>query len=820
MNDYALSNISEGSLRIFDNEFATITKLASTLGETEGAFVFLTKTDKLWLRVNEGFTCLPSSQFAYLLQLNGQKARGVLERFDLENLHTDSLVPEALKNIKYYASCPVTDSEERNIGFLALFDSTYKTNLTDKQKQLLHILASNVRELTCRLEEKLRGLNADKEETIATKLKVEMEADKIRELAYIGRWELDMETQQYTWSDITRRIFDVNADFVPTFSNVAQFYTKDSEPKRRAALETAMDKGESWDLELQIITVNGRNTWIRSFGIAELSDGKCCRIYGAIQDITTIKEMEVRLLAAKEDAELANKAKSEFLANMSHEIRTPLNGIIGFTDLLTKTELNEIQHQYLSIISQSGSALLNTINDILDFSKIEAGKLELHSTRCNLYELIGDSADVLKYQVQNKDLKLLLNISPSVPKYVWMDEVRIKQILINLLGNAVKFTAAGEIELKVELLSSEILDETNFRFSVKDTGIGISPDRIFKIFDAFAQEDVSTTKKYGGTGLGLTISNRLLELMGSKLRVISITGQGSTFYFDIKLKCDSQVPLNDKNWDAINKVLIVDNNANNRTIINKMLLLNEIDSVEVQGGFEAIELINKGEQFDVILMDYHMPEIDGLETIRQIKELLKGSGFEPSFVLLHSSADELTLQEFRKSKINHRLLKPIKIKDLYTSLNNLITDTKYAHIEPVKLPEQIAEAFSLIIAEDNSVNMLLTRTLVRKIAPRAVIYEATNGVEALDYYKNHNIDIILMDVQMPDMNGYIATKEIRAIQSERNIPIIALTAGSVKGEREKCLACGMNDFISKPIKANSIELALKKWLVEKNVTAG
>ena len=637
--------------------------------------------------------------------------------------------------------------------------------------------------------------------------------EQANDIARLGNWDLDLKEQKLDWSEVARDIFEVSADFEPNPENELLFYKSgDSRDSRFNALNAAVLHGRNWDLELELTTAKGNDIWIRSIGMPQFVDGRCLKIRGTFQDITKIKNMEASLIAAKEDAEHANKAKSEFLANMSHEIRTPLNGIIGFTDLLIKTQLNETQQQYLSIVTQSGNALLNTINDILDFSKIEAGKLEMNRSKFNLYEMAEESADVIKYQVQSKGLEMLLNISSDLPKYIWADELRLKQILINLLGNAVKFTEKGEIELKVEALTDPQLREIKYRFAVRDTGIGINPDKKLKIFDAFSQEDASTTKRYGGTGLGLTISNKLLGLMNSKLQVESTPGKGSTFYFEIILESEAGESIEIQNLDSIKKVLIVDDNTNNRLIINKMLSLKQIKSIEADSGTEAIRLITSGEKFDVILMDYHMPDLDGLESIKKIREILKDSINDQPIILLHSSSDETIIKACEKLNVTHRLLKPIKLKDMYSSLVRVISKRPEKNNAVLQEPERMDDPIQALIAEDNAVNMLLAKTIVRRIAPNATIFEAKNGLEAVEIYKNTQIDIVLMDIQMPEMNGYEATKKIRTIKHKRYTPVIALTAGNVKGEKEKCFAAGMDDFISKPVVAHTIALSLKKWL--------
>lgn len=825
-------------------EFEKGLELASFLCDTSGASLTLLPEKRRWQKVENIHT---SGTFSYN---DDPYFRHVLECPTITELFEPvvditSLTPnDFYDTLNYYAGVPLFSSKGERIGSLAVFNRSLKPPLNGHQRKLMTLLGSQLVALY-EASEKKQKFNQPSRESKArdfifepedfqtnsfeqgselttdteTIKQVQYLKSKIRDieqtrcLSSIGSWVLDLSTSTCLWSEMMLKIFQLEKATQPSIEDELSFYTPQSKALRIAAFHAAIQEGISWNLELQIKRKDGSSAWIRSYGIPEIQDGICKRVFGTAQDITAVKNIEAGLVAAKEEAELANKAKSEFLANMSHEIRTPLNGIIGFTDLLTKTDLNETQQEYLNIVAQSSNALLNTINDILDFSKIEAGKLEIHQTKSSLHELIGESADVIKYQVQSKRLELIVDISTNAAKIVWIDEIRLKQILINLLSNAVKFTEVGEISLRLHPTTSEDSNgEVTYRFSVTDTGIGIQPDKLLKIFEAFSQEDASTTKKYGGTGLGLTISNKLLELMGSKLEVLSLPGKGSLFFFDLKLKTESSEMVRVQSYQGINKVLIVDNNSNNRTIINRMLLLNQIESQEASSGMEAINLIADGGKYDVILMDYHMPNMDGLETIRRIKKIYGNPRIEPAFILLHSSSDEVILRECGRLQITHRLLKPIKIKDLNNVLNNLISNAETIQHIKSQRAEAIAESFNIIIAEDNAVNMLLAKTIVKRIAPNATIFEATNGVEAVEIYSKESIDIILMDVQMPDMNGYIATKEIRKIPNQRQIPIIAFTAGNVKGEKEKCLSSGMNDFITKPVVASTIEASLKRWL--------
>lgn len=520
---------------------------------------------------------------------------------------------------------------------------------------------------------------------------------------------------------------------------------------------------------------------------------------------------------ARREAEEGAKAKSEFLANMSHEIRTPLNGVIGFTDLLMKTKLDSTQQQYMSTVFQSANTLLDIINDILDFSKIEAGKLEIIVEKANIYELMSQVADIITFQASQKNLEVILNISPSVPKYIWVDVVRLKQILVNLLSNAVKFTEVGEIELKIEMLADAQTTQNTFRFSVKDTGIGIAPKNQEKIFQAFSQEDSSTTRKFGGTGLGLTISNKLLALMNSRLRVQSEVNVGTKFYFDLTLKTETGEADEWKNLEVFKRVLIADDNKTNRELLKNMLKLRNIAYEEVENGQEVLNILNKGEKFDLLITDYHMPYLDGLDTVRLLRQKPRFSVDKLPVIMLYSShAHEYINTEAEKLQIGQRLVKPVISQQVYEAMSKIASKviSENQKVEEPKPKQYVDERFlTILVVEDNKVNMLFARTIFKSIFPNGRILEAENGKIAVDIFSNDPPDIIFMDMQMPEMNGYEATLAIRGIENNKShVPIVALTAGTVKGEKEKCLEAGMDDYITKPFVKDTIVKVVQKYL--------
>jgi PAS domain S-box-containing protein len=535
-------------------------------------------------------------------------------------------------------------------------------------------------------------------------------------------------------------------------------------------------------------------------------------------NINLRSKYETEIVEAREAAEIANSFKSEFLANMSHEIRTPLNGVVGFTELLKNSGgMTDIQKEYAQNSYISANSLLGIINDILDFSKIEAGKLELDEIKTDIIELAEQACDIVKFNINKKNLELLLNISHDVPRFAVVDPLRLKQVIINLLGNAVKFTDSGEIEIKIGFNKN---DDSNgeFFFSVRDTGIGIPEKQKNNLFQAFSQADKSVSRKYGGTGLGLTISARLLEKMGSSFKLESEEGKGSTFSFVLKKEFFAGAPLPKGDISEIKKVLIIDDNLNNLTILAHTLENWGIKTFSAKNGNEGLNAFNSQEGFDAVIVDYLMPDLNGIELVQKMKS--ENSHFDKTpVILLHSSSEDNTIfSESENIGIKHKITKPVKTGDLFAILKNLKneifrTNSKTAETDDFK-EEDIKTNPVILIAEDVPLNMNLVKTILSASLKNPVFLEAQNGVEAVDLYESGNPDLILMDVQMPEMDGFDATKKIREIEKSSgwHCPVIALTAGAVQGKQEQCLEAGMDGFLTKPVNSEELVKTVKEYL--------
>ncbi len=555
----------------------------------------------------------------------------------------------------------------------------------------------------------------------------------------------------------------------------------------------------------------------QSISLKRNAKGEPVGFVSVVRDCSVRKRYELELARAKETAEAANRAKSEFLANMSHEIRTPMNGIIGMTELALSIGVTPEQREFLSMVKSSADSLLVIINDILDYSKIEAGKIVLDPTPFNLSEIVGDAMKSLATYAHQKGLEIAFHVDPNVPLDLVADSIRLRQVLVNLVGNAIKFTERGEVVVDVTV-ENETAEELKLHFAVRDTGIGIADEIQAKLFEAFEQADTSTTRRYGGTGLGLAISKRITQLMGGEIWIHSAPGAGSTFHFTVQCvraaaPAGGTTPVSMQSLQGV-RAMIIDDNLTNRRILLELLRRWQMQPQEASSGPEGLKLLEHATRsaapYRLILLDEQMPGMSGFEVIDHIRAnpALRGA----TIMMLTSVEQSFSTVQYREKGVESYLIKPVKPAELLNMIRKTLgRQAEELHSPAIKDDLAAQRPLSILVAEDNAVNQKLAIAVLGRMGHQVTLAES--GAEALAKWREGRFDLILMDVQMPDMDGLEAALRIR--QEERalgtHIPIIAMTARAMSGDRGRCLEVGMDDYISKPVSRRELHQKIARY---------
>ena len=804
LRDYAVLDTSP------EPAFDRITRVASAVFGVPIALVSLVDEERQWFKSCMGLdACETGRDVSFCAHaIHSDDVMVVTDAREDPRFRENPLVTGP-PGIRFYAGAPLESPDGFKIGTLCVIDTTPRGHPNANQLDaLVDLAAMVVHELELRLETQ----ELEEAQRAAARLAaiVASSDDAILSKSLHGT--------VLSWNKGAERLYGYREDEIVGRS--ISTIVPPEHPNEVADILNRIKRGEAVEHH-ETVRVRKDGTRVDvSVTISPIRDSKG-RIIGAstiARDISERKRLQASLQEAHDKALEASRLKSEFLAVMSHEIRTPMNAVIGMTGLLLDTELNEEQREYAETVRASGETLLTIINDILDFSKIEAGKLEVEIIEFDLRTVVEEVGDMLAERAHRKGLELVTLIEPGVPTLVRGDPGRLRQVLINLTGNAIKFTEKGEVVVRVTV-ARDTADASLVRFEVADTGIGIEPDKQASLFDAFSQADASTTRAYGGTGLGLAISKQIAELMGGEIGLESERGKGSTFWFTAlfeKLANGDLAPRPRKDLVGL-RVLIVDDNATNRTILSNQCVSWKMTPATAEGGPQALRMMRAaaeaGEPYDVAILDMNMPEMDGLELARTIAA--DATLQETRLVLLTSAGVRGTTHTARESGISAFLAKPVRQSHLYDCLV-MVTGPEGPTPATMVTRHTLAEATSrsrarVLVVEDNAANQKLAVAMLRKIGYRPDV--VGNGIEAVEALSRIRYDAVLMDCQMPEMDGFEATRQIRMREGPgHHTPIVAMTAAAMAGDREACIAAGMDDYICKPVKLDDLEEVLWRWL--------
>ena len=704
-------------------------------------------------------------------------------------------------------------------AFAIAVDKDYSVRMVSKTGDEIGFLYEQFNAMLARIQDRDKELERARTELEQRVAERTVYLNTLIETSPLGIVTADLEGQVKICNSAFERLFQcVRAEV--TGANLAALVTPPERSEESAGIVRRLAAGEDVQVTTQRRRSDGTLVDVEMYGAPLHVNGEHVGSLILYQDITERERYEQALLVAKEQAEEANRAKSEFLANMSHEIRTPMNGILGMTQLTLETQLDSEQREYLGMVKSSADSLLTLLNDILDFSKIEAGKLDLDLSPFALRESIGEALKALGHLAHRKGLELAWHVDAGVPTWLMGDSGRLRQILVNLVMNAIKFTEHGEVVVSVKV-ESETQEEVELHFSVRDTGIGIPAEKRDLIFAAFTQADSSTTRKYGGTGLGLTISEALVKLMNGSISVESEPQKGSVFHFTARLKVPEArfIPPAAIEPAALRglRALVVDDNQTNRLILTELLSQWGMAPEQAASGNEALKLLasesHGSAPFRLALIDADMPEMDGFALAERVKNTAEASAL--SMFMLSSTMQSGDIVRSQEAGLAGFLTKPVQPSELLDAILGVMSSREKMAVDvgDIQSNQQIlntGNGMRILLAEDNLVNRQLAKRLLEKRGYMVVI--AKNGIEALAAVEREEIDMVLMDVQMPEMDGLEAIRVIRSNEeiSKRHLPIISLTAHVMKGDREKCIEAGADDYIPKPIHAPMLFAAIER----------